>query len=187
MTPRLQPAKIRFTVAEFYQMIESGILKDYEHAEIIDGELIKKMSVGDLHAAIVNLLNRFFSKNVSDDVLISVQNPIYLNEYHEPEPDLVLADLTKYDGRRHPRPAEILLIVEVADTSLDYDRSVKLPLYAAAAIPEVWLINLQNKTVEQHTRLHDGIYSLIRILRGAEVLECESVPNLRIEIAKVLN
>ena len=186
MTAYPQPMRLRFTVDEFYKMFELGFIKDYEHAEIIDGELIKKMSIGDLHAAIVDFLTEFFVKNVPGNVRVRVQNPVRLSDYHEPEPDFALADLTKYDGRRHPRPAEVLLLVEVSDTTVEYDRNKKLPLYAEAEIPEVWLINVQNETVEIHTQPRGGVFSLIRVLRRGDTIQSEIVPNLQIEVDKVL-
>ena len=101
-----QPKRLRFSVDEYYKMIELGILKDYEKAEIIEGELIQKMPIGDRHASIVDVLTRFFVKNVSDEILVRIQNPLRISDYTEPEPDIVLADLTKFDGKRHPRPEE---------------------------------------------------------------------------------
>ena len=102
-----QPVRLRFSVDDYYKMIELGMLKDYELAEIMEGELIRKTTVGDRHAAIVNFLTKFFVKNVSDEILVGVQNPIRLSDFNEPEPDLALSDLTKYDGNRHPRSSEI--------------------------------------------------------------------------------
>ncbi len=99
--------------------------------------MIKKLSVGDRHAAVVNFLTKFFVKNVSDDILVSVQNPVRLSNYNEPEPDITLADLRKFDGSHHPRPEEAILIIEVSDSTLKYDRDKKLSLYAEAGIPEV--------------------------------------------------
>jgi len=104
-----QPMQLRFSVDEYYRMIELGLISDYEKAEIIEGELIKKVTIGDRHAAAVNFLNRYFTKNVPDYVMVSTQNPLRMSDYNEPEPDIVLADLTKYDGKRHPRPAEVSL------------------------------------------------------------------------------
>jgi Uma2 family endonuclease len=181
-----QPVQLRFTVDEYYKMIELGMLKDYEKAEIIEGELIKKMTVGDRHASIVNTLNRFFVKNVPDNVLVSIQNPIRLSDYDEPEPDVALADLTKYDGKRHPRPAEILLIVEVSDTTLKYDRDVKLPLYAEAEIPEVWIVNLPKEIVEVHTKPNVGLYQAVKIYNRGERVQSETLPNLALNADKIL-
>jgi Uma2 family endonuclease len=97
-----------------------------------------------------------------------------------------LADLTKYDGRRHPRPGEVLLLVEVSDSTVEYDRNKKMPLYAEAEIPEVWLVNVQNETVEIHTRPRGGVFSLIRVLRSGDTIQSEIVPNLEVEVDKIL-
>jgi Uma2 family endonuclease len=181
-----QPIPLRFKVDDYYKMIELGILKDYEKAEIIEGELIKKMTAGDRHASTVNILNRIFSRNMSDEVLVSVQNPIRLSDYNEPEPDLVLADLRKFDGTRHPRPAEIILIIEVSDSTPKYDPDTKLSLYAEAEIYEVWIVNLQNDIVEVHQNPSNGIYQLAKIFKRGEKIVSEVLPNLSLEVDKIL-
>ncbi len=115
-----------------------------------------------------------------------IQNPIRLTDYDEPEPDIVLADLTKYDGQRHPRPPEILLIVEVSDSTLKYDRDTKLSLYAEAEIPEVWIVNLKNDIIEVHQKPSSGIYQLAQIFKRGDVLQSESLSNLKLEVDKIL-
>lgn len=190
MTPQLtmpQPVQLRFTVDDYYKMIELGILKDYEKAEIIEGELIKKMTVGDKHAFVVDNLTRFFIKNVSDDVLVRVQNPVRLTEYSEPEPDITLADLTKFDGRRHPRAEEVILLIEVSDSTLKYDRDKKLPLYAEAEISEVWIVNLANEIVEIHTKPSVGLYQLVKIFKPGETIETDALPNLSLNVDDILS
>jgi Uma2 family endonuclease len=182
-----QPMRLRFTVDDYYKLIELGMLRDYEKAEIIEGELIKKMPIGDRHATVVNFLNRFFVKNVSDNILVSVQNPLRLSDYNEPEPDFVLADLTKYDGKRHPRPAEVILIVEVSDSTLKYDRDVKLALYAEAEISEVWIVNLPNEIVEVHQKPSNGIYQLAKIFNRGEIVESDVLSALSLEVDKILS
>jgi len=181
-----QPRRLRFTVDEYYQMIELGILKDYEKAEIIEGELIPKMPIGDRHAAAVDFLNRFIIKNVSDDVLVRIQNPVRLSDYDEPEPDVVLADLRKYDGKRHPQASEIILVIEVSDSTLKYDRNTKLLLYAEAEIPEAWIVNLPNDIIEIHQKPSNGIYQLTKIFKRGETIESEMMPNLKLEVDKIL-
>ncbi len=181
-----QPRRLRFSVDEYYKMIEIGLLKDAEKAEIIEGELIQKMPIGEKHASVVNNLTRLFVKNVSEEVLVSVQNPLRLSDYNEPEPDFVLADLTKYDGKRHPRPAEVLLVVEVSDTTLKYDRDTKLALYAEAEIREVWIVNLPNDLIEIHQKPGNGIYQLAKIFKRGEVVESEVLPDLKLEVDKIL-
>lgn len=181
-----QPVKLRFKVDDYYKMIELGILKDYEKAEIIEGELIKKIPIGDRHAATVDFLNRLFVRNLSDDVLVRIQNPIRLSDYNEPEPDIVLTDLKKYNGRRHPQPPEIILIVEVSDSTLKYDRDTKLSLYAEAEIYEVWIINLQSDIIEVHQNPSNGIYQLAKIFKRGEKVQSEVLPELSFDVDKIL-
>lgn len=181
-----QPRRLRFSVDEYYKMIELGMLKDYEKAEIIDGELIQKMTIGDKHAAVVDRLNRIFVRNVSDDILVRIQNPLRLSDFNEPEPDLVLADLTKYDGNRHPRPQEVILLVEVSDSTLKYDRDFKIPLYAEAGIPEVWIVNLPNNIIEIHQKPSNGLYQLVKIFKSDEIASSEKLPDLLIPVKDIL-
>lgn len=187
MSVQPQPIRLRFSVDDYYKMHEMGILDFRERAEIIDGELIKKMSIEDLHAAVVNFLAKFFIKNVSDDILVSIQNPVRFSDFYEPEPDLTLSDLTKYDGKRHPRPAEVLLIVEVSDSTLKYDREVKIPLYAEAGIPEVWIINLATEIIELHLKPANGLYQFVKFFKRGEIVKSETVPNLEIPVDKILD
>lgn len=181
-----QPARLRSTVDDYYKMIELGMLKDYEKAEIIDGEMIRKMTIGDRRAYVVDILNRFFVKNVSDEVLVRNQNPLRLSDYTEPQPDFVLADLTKYDGKRHPRPEEVLLIVEVSDSTLKYDRDTKLALYAEAKIAEVWIVNLPQEIIEIHQNPSNGIYQLSKIFAPGETVRSAVLPGLEIDVDEVL-
>ncbi|MDQ2745727.1 MAG: Uma2 family endonuclease [Acidobacteriota bacterium] len=184
--PQPQPRRLRFTVDEYYKMIELGMLKDYEKAEIIEGELIQKTPIGNRHAATVNALTRFFSRNLNDGILVSVQNPVRLSDYDEPEPDLALADLRKFDGKRHPRPEEVILLVKVSDSTVKYDRDQKLPLYAEAEIPEVWIINLPNELVEVHTQPSVGLYQFVKIFKRGENVKSEALPELSLEVDAIL-
>jgi Uma2 family endonuclease len=118
---------------------------------------------------------------------VRVQNPVRLTEYNGPEPDITLADLRKFDGRRHPRPAEIILLIEVSDSTLKYDRDKKLPLYAEAEIPEVWIVNLANEIVEVHTKPSVGLYQLVKIFKRGETIETETLPNLFLKVDDILS
>lgn len=182
-----QPRRLRFSVDDYYRMIELGMIEDYERAEIIDGEMVPKMTIGDRHALAVDLLSQFFFNTVPNTVRIRVQNPLRLGDFDEPEPDVVLADLTKYDGKRHPRPEEVILVIEVADASLRYDRDVKLPLYAEAGIAEVWIVNLQKNVVEVHQRPSIGIYQTTKLFQPGETVESEALPKLRIPVGDILS
>lgn len=182
-----QPMKLRFSVDEYYKMIELGLIKDYEKAEIIDGELIKKMSVGDKHAFIVDILTEFFIKNTSNKIRVRIQNPLRLSDFHEPEPDIVLSDLTKYDGKRHPRPAETLLVIEVSDSTLKYDKNTKLPLYADAGVPELWIVNIPNNTVEVHQNPRGLVYHLIKVFSLGETVRSSILPEISISVDEILS
>lgn len=181
-----QPKRLRFTVDDYYKMIELGMLENYERAEIIDGELIQKMTIGDRHAWVVDLLNRFFSRNLADNILVRVQNPLRLSDYDEPEPDILLADLSKYDGKRHPRPNEVILVVEVSDATLKYDRDEKLPLYAKAEIQEVWIVNLRSNVIEVHQDPELGLYQHVRIFKVGESVESKVLPDLNLNVDDIL-
>lgn len=182
------PVRLRFSVDEYYRMYERGLIStpDFEKSEIIDGELIRKMSIGDRHAAVVTTLTRTLILNVAEDVLVRVQNPLRLDDFNEPEPDFVLADRTNYDGSRHPRPEETLLVIEVCDSSLRSDRNDKLPLYAEAGISEVWLVNLPNNIVEVHLEPEAGFYPTTKVFHSGETIVSKVLPDLKLSVDDIL-
>lgn len=145
---RTESDRRRLSADEFERMAEAGILHEDDHVELLDGELYQMAAMNGPHIACVMRLNRAFVRGVGDEALVSPQSSIRLSGYSEPEPDLVLARYRDdfYESGL-PEPEDILLIVEVADTSLHYDRRVKLPLYAAAGIPEVWIVDLRRRRV----------------------------------------
>ncbi|MEO6590446.1 MAG: Uma2 family endonuclease, partial [Pyrinomonadaceae bacterium] len=116
-----------------------------------------------------------------------VQNPLRISNYTEPEPDIVLSDLTKYDGTRHPRPAEVFPVVEVSDATLKYDRDVKLKPYAEAGIAEVWIVNLKKDIIEIHQNPFDDIYRTTEIFNTGETVISKVLPDLNLEVSKILN
>ena len=135
-----------FSVAEYYQLAQVGILKDTDRVELINGEIITMSPINSPHGGMVNRLTRLFFKLLNDQVTITVQNPITLDNYSEPEPDLVIAKFDEDDyEKKHPQPADILLVIEVADSTLEKDRSTKCPLYAKTGIEEYWIVDLVNK------------------------------------------
>ena len=187
MTMMPQPIPLRFKVDDYYRMIEFGMLDDYEKAEIIEGELIRQMLVGDRHAACVERLNEFLRDELGKSVSIRNQQPIKVGDYNEPQPDLAIVKRRDdFYGNSKPTGDNCLLLIEVSDSTLDYDRNKKLPLYAEGNIPEFWLVNLQNNTIEVHTEPRESVYSLIRVLRRGETIKSESVPNLQIKVDAIL-
>jgi Uma2 family endonuclease len=149
----MQPTLLEgpFTVAEYHRLAELGILHEDDRVELLDGKVVVMTPIGPRHAGCVDRLTRLFSLRASDLAAVRVQSPVVLGERAEPEPDVSLLRLPieRY-ASAHPRPVDVMLIIEVADTSLDYDRDVKLPLYASAGIPEVWLVDLEGERITLH-------------------------------------
>ena len=144
----VQVLRRRFTVKEYYRMVQAGILKEDDRVELIEGEIIEMAPIGRRHATCIRRVILIFSELVRGRAIVDVQNPIHLGEYSEPQPDVVLLRLRPdLYLAGHPQPEDILLLIEVADTSVNYDRSVKGPLYAEAGIPEYWIVNPEDETV----------------------------------------
>ena len=136
----------RLNVDEYYRMAEAGILGPDARVELIEGEIIDMAPIASRHAAVVRQLAHILHQNVGDQAIVSTQNPVRLDRYSEPEPDLaLLRPRDDFYAAAHPGPGDVLLIIEVADTSLRYDREIKIPLYARHGIPEVWLVDLENE------------------------------------------
>jgi Uma2 family endonuclease len=140
--------KHRLTVHDFHRMGEAGILSINSRMELIEGEITDMAPIGSRHAAIVKQLMALFVRAVGARAIVSVQDPIILGEYSEPEPDLaLLRPRDDFYALALPRADDVFLIIEVADTTLRYDREIKIPLYARHGIPEVWLIDVEGRTL----------------------------------------
>ena len=138
----------RFSVDEYYRMAEAGILHEDDRVELLDGEIIEMTPIGSLHAACVDRLNRIFVSACGDRAIVRVQNPVRLSTDSEPEPDLAILRPRADDyARAHPGPADVLLVIEVADSSLEYDRGRKAQAYARSGIPELWIVDLASEVV----------------------------------------
>lgn len=162
-------------------MGETGVLDQDERLELIHGQVVRMSPIGSLHAKVVNRLNKRLSQRLfqagQSDLIISVQNPVQLREDSEPEPDLALLASEGSPGQ-HPTPDDILLIVEVADTSLEHDRDTKLPLYAAAGIPEYWLVNLSDRSVGVYREPDGNSYARRILHRNDDSLRLATVSDL---------
>ena len=189
VTPSQPYVRMRRPVSEYYKLYELGLIDTdtFEKSEIIDGELIRKMSIGDRHAWIVTFLTRFFILNLPETIQVQGQNPLHLGDYDEPEPDIVLSDLTKYDGKRHPRPAETILVIEVAESSLRTDRTTKLSLYATNEIPESWNVNIPNQVVEVYTKPELGVYGSTEIFEIGSVVTSDRLPNISLPVENLFS
>lgn len=183
--PTLAEARpiFRLGVEAYHQMIHAGIFGEDDRVELIDGELRAMPPINPDHAGKTNRLNRLLTLRVGDTGLVSVQNPLTLAPRSEPEPDLMLlrprGDF--YEGA-NPTPADTLLVIEICDTSLRYDREIKVPLYAAHGVPEVWLVDLQHRRLELYREPGSDGYRLLLRPDPSEVLAPLLLPNLRIRV-----
>ncbi|MBA4124284.1 MAG: Uma2 family endonuclease [Acidobacteria bacterium] len=177
----------RFRAEDFRKMTEVGILPEESGWEIIDGYLIDKISIGSKHAGTVKKLNRKLSLIVADKAIISIQDPIHIDEYNEPEPDIALLDPRRdFYAESHPTPKEVLLLIKVSDSTIEYDRDIKKTLYAEAGIAEFWLVNLKENTVEGYSSPKNGNYRLAEILESGETIKAGTIENLELKIEEIL-
>lgn len=183
----VQIERRRWTTEEYHKMVDAGVLNEDDNVELIDGEIITMAAIGSAHAACVRRLNQLFSAQVGSQAIVSIQDPITLDELSEPEPDVaLLAPRDDFYSESHPQPEDILLIVEVADTPVTYDRDVKIPLYAGAGIPEVWLVDLTDEAVELYRSPVSGAYEIKRRMRAGNTLSPYAFDDIEIPIANIL-
>ena len=186
MIMALEIAKHVFTVTDFERMAETGILSENDRVELIEGEIIEMSPIGKSHAACVDRFVKLLSR-LNDRVILRVQGPIQLDDYSEPQPDLaLLRPRDDFYSVSLPRPADVLLVIEVADTTLQYDRFMKLPAYARAGIPEVWLANLPADRIELYAGPVDGAYTVIKHATRGEVIQSSSIDELRLSVDDIL-
>ena len=176
-----------FTVSEYYRMAEADILTEEDRVELIAGQIVAMSPIGSRHAACVDRLNGLLHRQQESPFIVRVQSPIALDAYSEPEPDLVLLrPRADFYADAHPTASDVLLAIEVADTSADYDREVKLPLYAQAGIPELWLVDLQEDRIEVYARPQDGAYQQRVEVTADATFTAPTVAGLELAVADVL-
>ena len=177
----------RFTVDEYHRMAQAGIFGEDDRIELIDGEIVEMTPIGSQHAGIVGRLNRLFVEQLDASRVVWPQNPIRLGDHSEPEPDLAILRSSEDDYLSdHPGPEDVLLIVEVADTSIADDRDIKVPLYATHAIPVVWLADLGAGTIEVYSDPADGEYRSHKTVARDADIPVETVPELVLTPGQVL-
>lgn len=168
---QVEATKKLFTVDDYYRMAEAGILTANDRVELIEGEIIQMSPIGARHLGCVNRANDVFTAAFRGRAVVSPQNPVRLSNYTEPQPDLaVLAWRSDYYASKTPAAGDALLVLEVSDTTLRYDRDVKLPLYAKAGVPEVWIENLGDDFILVCRDLTEGAYKVrLTLHRGQSV------------------
>ena len=180
-------ARRRFNVDEYYAMAKAGVINPDERVELLDGEIITMAAMGSRHAACITDFTELLGETLGRRVTLRVQCPLRLNDGYEPEPDLMAlrrrADSYASD---HPGPADVLLVIEVADSSIGSDRRRKLPIYALFGIPEVWLADLTARQVEIHDRPTPNGYVRTRFAGTDSVLTPAAFPDIAIPVRAVM-
>jgi Uma2 family endonuclease len=177
----------RFTVDDYYKMAEAGILTDEDRVELIEGEIIEMSPIGTRHAMTVTRANMILVRGLGDRVVVAVQNPAHMDRYNEPQPDLVLIRPREgFYGKGHPNPEDVVLMIEVADTSLRKDRLLKLPVYARNGIREVWIIDVKDDAIYMHRQPSAEAYLSFETKRRGDVVAPEAFPDFAIKVDDLL-
>ncbi len=184
----VQVNRRHFTVGEYERMSETGLLTERDRVELIEGEMLEMSPIDSRHAAYLDrLVNLLANSGILKDVIMRVQSPIRLNDFSEPQPDMTLLQpRADFYVAQHPLPADVLLVVEVADTSAEYDRRIKVPLYARAGIPEVWLIDLTAEVVEVYAQPQHGEYQTTQQVGRGATVKAHSLAQLTIRMDDIL-
>lgn len=186
MAVPLVPARRLFTVDEFVRMAQADVFRPDDRLELLEGEILQMTPIGSAHAACVARLTHIFSR-LADRAVLFVQNPVRLSERSLPQPDLaLLRPREDFYAAAHPGPSDVLLLVEVADTTLAYDRDVKVPLYAQAGIAEVWVVDLEGRVVWVYREPGAGGYGWVRRFGPGERLDLAAFPDFGVAAKEVL-
>jgi len=176
----------RLTVAEYHRMAETGILTPDARVELIEGETIDMPPIGSVHAGTVDYIVDVLSSACGRRAIVRTQNPVFLDLNSEPQPDLaLLRPRPDFYRSSHPTPADLFLIVEVADTSLAYDTQLKRPLYARHGIPEVWLVDLPNRRFLVHRTPTLAGFQDVQTLTDLSALTPLLLPGVRVDLSDV--
>lgn len=176
-----------FTVAEYDCMIATGILRDDERVELIAGEIVQMCPLGSRHAVCVDKVSQLLIRQVTEAINVRVQGPLRLTDTWEPQPDiLVLKDPADDYTASLPTPADVLLLIEVSDSTLAYDRYTKQAMYAQHGIRELWIVNLVSDILEIYTQPADGTYSMVRVAQRGETVQPTLLPAVMLPVAAML-
>lgn len=179
--------KHRFSVEDYHRMVETGVLRPDARVELLDGEIIDMPPIGPFHSSVVNELVRVFNESSKGRWLVWSQNPISLDQHSEPQPDLMLVKPSADRYRaKHPRPADVFLLVEVSDTTLDLDRNEKLSTYGRAGVPEVWSVNLLEHTIEVYREPNFPGYGAKTVARTDGHAKPQTFPDVVVDVAELL-
>jgi len=177
----------RLNISQYHQMNQAGILSEDDRVELVEGELIEMSPIGRRHTACVRRLINILSQLLAELAIVDAQNPIILNNLSEPQPDIaLLKPRADFYESGHPQPKDIFLLIEVADSSLEYDRDVKIPLYASSGITEVWLVDIYEQVIIVYRYPTENGYSEIKTLNRGEKMSIQAFPEIHLVVDDIL-
>jgi len=177
----------RITVEEYYRMAEVGLLAEDARVELIEGEIIDMAPIGSRHGAVVSRLDELLQRAAGERAIVRSQTPLRLSRSSEPQPDLALVKRRRdFYEAAHPVPADVFLVVEVSDTTMRYDREVKVPLYARHGVPEVWLVDLAKRRVHFFRSPTDGKFADVSSSAEPGIMAVAALPGVAIDLSDVL-
>lgn len=183
----VNPTKHLTNLDEWHRLGEANIFPPESRLELINGEILEMAPIGFNHAGHLRRINKLFSKLIPDNIITSVQDPLQLGDLSEPEPDfMLLKPNDNFYSSRHPNASDVLLLIEVADSSLMFDQNQKLRLYALHNVPEYWLLNLNDSCVEVYRQPHGDCYGEKTTLRVGDTVTLSQLNQITINIADIL-
>jgi Uma2 family endonuclease len=183
----VQLLRRQFTVVQYHQMVVAGILTEDDRVELLEGEIIELPLISSRHAACVNRLSYLFYNRLRDRAIVRVQNPVELSDRSEPQPDVALLQpRADFYEAGHPQPQDILLLVEVADTTVEFDREIKMPLYAKSGVREVWLVDLNQNAIAVYREPSLGGYGQVQELQRGQELTMQVFSDVSLAVEEVL-
>lgn len=175
-----------FTVQEYHQMAEAGILNEDDRVELIHGEILQMSPIGKHHAAIVSRLTMILAPQLASKAIVNVQNPVQISDGSEPEPDItIVPHRDDYYAESGITPEDVLLLIEVSDSTLKYDRNAKLPLYAEAGIPEVWIVDVNKRRLEVYRQPDEDRYQHSETLNREDIVSAVQLP-LKVKVQELI-
>ena len=184
MAVEIERSRRLFTADEFERMAQAGVFGEEERLELIDGEIVEMSPIGPGHAMCVSIITKEFVLGVGTRAIVWIQSAARMALRSVPQPDLALLRPRSY-RRANPRPEDILLVVEVADSSLRYDRTRKLPLYASAGIAEYWVVSVEGEWLEIYRSPEGHGYRESRRLQAGDTIAPLAFPDVVISIAEL--
>lgn len=183
----VQILRKKFTVGQYHQMIESGILTDRDRIELLQGEIIEMSPIGMQHAACVDRMTELLVRKLGDRAIVRVQNPIQLGTRSEPQPDFsILQRRPDFYANGHPQPQDVFALVEVSDTTIEFDRTVKVPLYAQDSIPEVWIVDLNAQAIQVYREPSSSCYQQVQSFRRGQSLSFQAFTTIPFSVEQLL-